>query len=163
GRRAPAEGAGPGRPRLTPRLRGADLRRPGAGRRRPRPGTGRARGPRRPGDPRRRPPAAARRVHADPRAEQAPRARLRDDRSGGPPRGLVRALREGVELEDGPARADRARVLAQDGREAMVEVTLHEGRNRIVRRMFASQGFELTALVRTRIGPVLLGDLAPGR
>ena len=87
----------------------------------------------------------------------------RFDAPGGPPRGLVRALREGVELEDGPARADRARVLAQDGREAMVEVTLHEGRNRIVRRMFSSQGFELTALVRTRIGPVLLGDLAPGR
>jgi 23S rRNA pseudouridine2605 synthase len=87
----------------------------------------------------------------------------RFDAPGGPPRGLVKALREGVELEDGPARADRARVLAQDGREAVVEVTLHEGRNRIVRRMFASQGFELTALVRTRIGPVLLGELAPGR
>ena len=86
----------------------------------------------------------------------------RFDAPGGPPRGLVKALREGVELEDGPARADRARVLAQDGREAVVEVTLHEGRNRIVRRMFASQGFELTALVRTRIGPVLLGELAPG-
>ena len=54
-------------------------------------------------------------------------------------------------------------MLAQDGREAVVEVTLHEGRNRIVRRMFASQGFELTRLVRTRIGPVLLGDLAPGQ
>ena len=40
-------------------------------------------------------------------------------------------------------------------------MTLHEGRNRIVRRMFASRGFELTALIRTRIGPVLLGDLAP--
>ena len=86
----------------------------------------------------------------------------RFDAPGGPPRGLVRTLRDGVELEDGPARADRARVLAQDGREAVVEVTLHEGRNRIVRRMFASQGFELTTLVRTRIGPVLLGDLAPG-
>jgi len=86
----------------------------------------------------------------------------RFDAPGGPPRGLVKALREGVELDDGPARADRARVLAQDGREAIVEVTLHEGRNRIVRRMFSSQGFELTALVRTRIGPVLLGELAPG-
>ncbi|GAA4527569.1 pseudouridine synthase [Brachybacterium paraconglomeratum] len=81
---------------------------------------------------------------------------------GGAPRGLVKALREGVELEDGPARADRARVLAQDGHEAVVEVTLHEGRNRIVRRMFAAQGFELTALIRTRIGPVLLGDLDSG-
>lgn len=53
-------------------------------------------------------------------------------------------------------------MLAQDGREAVVEVTLHEGRNRIVRRMFASQGFELTALMRTRIGPVLLGELPSG-
>lgn len=78
------------------------------------------------------------------------------------PRGLVKQLRDGVELEDGPARADRARLLAHDGREAVVEVTLHEGRNRIVRRMFASQGHELTALVRTRIGPVVLGDLRPG-
>ena len=86
----------------------------------------------------------------------------RFDAPGGPPRGLVRTLRDGVELEDGPARADRARVLAQDGREAVVEVTLHEGRNRIVRRMFASQGFELSALIRTRIVPVLLVDLAPG-
>lgn len=86
----------------------------------------------------------------------------RFDAPGGPPRALVRTLREGVDLEDGPARADKARVLAQDGREAVVEVTLHEGRNRIVRRMFASQGFELTRLVRTRIGPVLLGELAPG-
>lgn len=86
----------------------------------------------------------------------------RFDAPGGPPRGLVKALREGVELEDGPARADKATVLAHDGREAVVEVTLHEGRNRIVRRMFSSQGFELTALVRTRIGPVLLGDLGPG-
>ena len=53
--------------------------------------------------------------------------------------------------------------MAHDGREAVVEITLHEGRNRIVRRMFSSQGFELTALVRTRIGPVLLGDLASGQ
>jgi 23S rRNA pseudouridine2605 synthase len=83
--------------------------------------------------------------------------------TGAFPRGLLKALREGVELEDGPARADRARLVAHDGREAVVEVTLHEGRNRIVRRMFASQGHELTALVRTRIGPILLADLAPGQ
>lgn len=86
----------------------------------------------------------------------------RFDAPGGPPRGLVKTLRDGVELDDGPARADSARVLAQNGREAVVEITLHEGRNRIVRRMFASQGFELTALVRTRIGPVVLGDLDEG-
>ncbi|MFC0674803.1 pseudouridine synthase [Brachybacterium hainanense] len=82
---------------------------------------------------------------------------------GSPPRGLVRTLREGVELEDGPARADAAKLLAHNGREAVVEVTLHEGRNRIVRRMFASQGVELTHLMRTRIGPVILGDLRSGQ
>ncbi|MFC7374413.1 pseudouridine synthase [Brachybacterium sp. GCM10030267] len=97
-----------------------------------------------------------------PRFEVSKTYVCRFEAPGGPPRGLVKALREGIELEDGPARADSARVLAQNGREAVVEVTLHEGRNRIVRRMFASQGFELTALVRTRIGPVLLGDLGPG-
>src|SRR5699024_2795154 len=86
----------------------------------------------------------------------------RFDAPGGPPRGLVKALREGVELEDGPARAGRARVLAQHGRQAGVEVTRHAGRDPVVRRMFSSQGLELTALVRTRIGPVLLGELAPG-
>src|SRR5699024_8015290 len=86
----------------------------------------------------------------------------RFDAPGGPPRGLVKALREGVELEGGPARAERARVLAQNGREAVVEGTLHEARNRLVRRMFSSQGIGLTALVRTRTGPVLLGELAPG-
>lgn len=79
------------------------------------------------------------------------------------PRGVLRTLTEGVDLEDGPARADAARLVAHDGTEAVVEVTLHEGRNRIVRRMFAALGFELTHLVRTRIGPVLLADLGPGR
>jgi 23S rRNA pseudouridine2605 synthase len=87
----------------------------------------------------------------------------RFDLVGAFPRGLLRTLKDGVELEDGMAKADAARLLAHDGREAVVEVTLHEGRNRIVRRMFASQGHELTTLVRTRIGPVLLGDLAPGQ
>ncbi|MGP9693580.1 pseudouridine synthase [Brachybacterium sp. AOP25-B2-12] len=86
----------------------------------------------------------------------------RFDCPGAFPRGLLKDLRDGVELEDGPAAADSARLIAHDGREAVVEVVLHEGRNRIVRRMFASQGHELTALVRTRIGPVQLGDLAPG-
>lgn len=86
----------------------------------------------------------------------------RFDAPGAFPRVLLKTLREGVELEDGPARADRARLIAHDGREAVVEVTLHEGRNRIVRRMFTSQGHELTSLMRTRIGPVLLGDLGAG-
>lgn len=86
----------------------------------------------------------------------------RFDCAGTFPKVLLKMLRSGVDLEDGPAQADQARLLAHDGREAVVEVTLHEGRNRIVRRMFASQGYELTSLVRTRIGPVVLGDLSSG-
>ncbi|MGQ4526580.1 pseudouridine synthase [Dermabacteraceae bacterium P13136] len=79
------------------------------------------------------------------------------------PRGLLKNLRDGVELEDGPAKADAAKLIAHNGHEAVVEVTLHEGRNRIVRRMFASQGYELTRLVRTRIGSVLLGNQPAGK
>lgn len=79
------------------------------------------------------------------------------------PRSILRSLRDGIELEDGPARADRASLVAHDGREAIVELTIHEGRNRIVRRMFSALGYELTHLMRTRIGPVLLGDLPSGQ
>ncbi|MCT1866097.1 rRNA pseudouridine synthase [Dermabacter sp. p3-SID358] len=86
----------------------------------------------------------------------------RFDCPGSFPRSILAKLRSGLELEDGPAKADRASLVAHDGREAIVEVTLHEGRNRIVRRMFSALGYELTSLVRTRIGPVVLADLAPG-
>lgn len=82
--------------------------------------------------------------------------------SGNFPRVILKKLRDGIELEDGPAAADRAHLVAHDGREAVVELTIHEGRNRIVRRMFEALGYEITTLVRTRIGPVLLGDLSAG-
>ncbi len=79
------------------------------------------------------------------------------------PRRMLRQLREGINLEDGPAAADRAALLAHNGAEALVEITIHEGRNRIVRRMFDALGHPLTRLVRTRIGPVLLADLKAGQ
>ena len=72
-------------------------------------------------------------------------------------------LLAGVELEDGPARLDEFRVVDQTPNQALVEVRLHEGRNRIVRRMFDEVGLPVTRLVRTRIGPIRLGDLRPGR
>lgn len=74
-----------------------------------------------------------------------------------------RALLEGVELEDGPARLDEFRVIDQTPKAAIIEVQLHEGRNRIVRRMFDAVDLPVERLVRTRIGPVRLGDLRPGR
>lgn len=74
----------------------------------------------------------------------------------------LRALRKGVELEDGPARADAARVLQKLPDRTLVEIVLHEGRNRIVRRMMEAIDRPVTDLVRTRIGPIHLGQQRPG-
>ena len=79
------------------------------------------------------------------------------------PRNLGRRLRAGVELDDGPAKVDDFRVIDAVGRSALVEVTLHEGRKHIVRRLLAAVGHPVSRLVRTAIGPVRLGDLRPGR
>lgn len=79
------------------------------------------------------------------------------------PRDLGKRLREGVLLEDGLARADAFRMVDAIGRHAMVEVVLHEGRKHIVRRMLAEAGFPVERLVRTKFGPVSLGDQRPGR
>jgi len=83
--------------------------------------------------------------------------------SGPVPRGLGRLLRSGVELEDGPAQVDSFRVVDSAGRNALVELVVHEGRNHIVRRMLAEVGHPVSRLVRTAIGPVKLGDLRAGR
>jgi 23S rRNA pseudouridine2605 synthase len=78
-------------------------------------------------------------------------------------RGLGRQLRDGVELEDGPARVDSFRVVDSVPGKALVEVVLHEGRKHIVRRLFAETGYPVSRLVRTAIGPIKLGDLRAGR
>jgi 23S rRNA pseudouridine2605 synthase len=81
----------------------------------------------------------------------------------GPVAGRVRRqLRDGVDLDDGPARVDAFRVLQQTGDRALVEVVLHEGRKHIVRRLLAAVGHPVNRLARTAIGPVRLGDLRPG-
>ena len=78
-------------------------------------------------------------------------------------RGLSRTLRSGVELDDGPARLDDFVLVDTTPRRALVEVELHEGRNRIVRRMFETAGHPVRRLVRVSIGPIKLGELKPGR
>jgi len=78
------------------------------------------------------------------------------------PAGLGAQLRNGVELEDGPASVDAFRVIQATPSEALVELSLHEGRNRIVRRLLASQGRPVRALVRTVVGPIHLGSQRPG-
>jgi 23S rRNA pseudouridine2605 synthase len=79
------------------------------------------------------------------------------------PRALGRALRAGIELEDGPVRVDEFSVVDSVGSRSSVEVVLHEGRRHVVRRMFDAQGHPVLRLVRTSIGPIRLGDLRPGR
>ncbi len=74
----------------------------------------------------------------------------------------LRRLRDGVELDDGPARVDTCRVLERVGSRAMVEVTLHEGRNRLVRRLLDAVGHPVRRLVRTHLGPLSLGSQPPG-
>jgi 23S rRNA pseudouridine2605 synthase len=82
---------------------------------------------------------------------------------GGPlPKDLGRRLITGIELSDGIASADRFRVVEQAGRRALVEISLHEGRKHIVRRMLAEAGHPVSRLVRTHVGPVTLGSLRPG-
>lgn len=77
--------------------------------------------------------------------------------------GVGAVLRRGVELEDGPAAVDEYRLIDATSRRSLVEVVLHEGRNRIVRRMFDVVGHPVIRLVRTQIGPVRLGELRPGQ
>jgi 23S rRNA pseudouridine2605 synthase len=78
------------------------------------------------------------------------------------PRSVGRALQTGVELDDGPARVDSFRLVDTLGKTAQVEITLHEGRKHIVRRMMEAVGHPVTRLIRTAVGPIRLGDLRPG-
>lgn len=86
----------------------------------------------------------------------------------------IQKLTRGIELEDGHIAADKARLLstsagsaageseAGEG-ESLVELTLHSGRNRIVRRMMAEVGHPVVELVRRQFGPLHLGTLPAGR
>ncbi len=84
------------------------------------------------------------------------------DVAGPVPKDLGRQLITGIELDDGVASADRFRVVERAGSRALVEVTLHEGRKHIVKRMLAAAGHPVSRLVRTQIGPVTLGSLRSG-
>jgi len=77
-------------------------------------------------------------------------------------REATRRLRAGVELEDGPVHVDSFRIVQTQGKQAIVEVVLHEGRKHIVRRLLDEVGHPVARLVRTRIGPVNLGGQRVG-
>jgi 23S rRNA pseudouridine2605 synthase len=82
--------------------------------------------------------------------------------SGPVPRDLGRDLISGIALEDGVASADKFRVVERLGNRALVEITLHEGRKHVVKRMLAAAGHPVSRLVRTQVGPISLGSLRPG-
>ncbi len=78
--------------------------------------------------------------------------------SGVPSRGALRQLREGVDLEDGRTAPAKVSLTHPN----LVRLTIHEGRNRQVRRMCEVVGHPVLRLVRTRIGPLSDRRLAPG-
>jgi 23S rRNA pseudouridine2605 synthase len=75
---------------------------------------------------------------------------------------ILNKLLSGIELDDGPIKADKARLLSASGNHSLVEIELHSGKNRIVRRMFDALGFPVVALVRRQFGPLHLGHLKSG-
>ncbi|MBL7493575.1 rRNA pseudouridine synthase [Frankia sp. AgB1.9] len=75
----------------------------------------------------------------------------------------MRRLHTRVELSDGPVRVDNARIIDQVGSQILLEIVLHEGRNRIVRRMMEEVGHPVVRLLRTEFGAVHLGTLRSGR
>jgi len=77
-------------------------------------------------------------------------------------RRAVAALKSGLELDDGMTAPAEARVLKQSGKTAVVELVIHEGRKRQVRRMFAALGLPVEELHRRRYGPLADKGLAVG-
>jgi pseudouridine synthase len=78
------------------------------------------------------------------------------------PADQVRSLRGGVHLAEGRTGGADVRIVNRGRRKSIVEMTIHEGRNRQVRRMLARLGHPVRELVRTRIGRITLKGLAPG-
>jgi 23S rRNA pseudouridine2605 synthase len=79
------------------------------------------------------------------------------------PRDIGRHLLSGVDLDDGLACVDAFKVVDARPGKALIEIVLHDGRNRVVRRMLEAVGHPVEQLVRTQLGPIRLGDLRTGR
>ncbi len=75
----------------------------------------------------------------------------------------LKVLARGVMLDDHPTSPARVRLIRQETFDAIVMVTIHEGRNRQVRRMFEEVGHKVLMLRRVRFGPLDLGDLKRGQ
>lgn len=82
---------------------------------------------------------------------------------GVPSRQVIAALKEGVNLEDGMARVDSVTVVeGQQGR-SILDITIHDGRNHVLRRMSQEVGLSVERLIRIGMGPIKLGQLTPGK
>ncbi|WP_448260561.1 pseudouridine synthase [Corynebacterium kalidii] len=77
-------------------------------------------------------------------------------------RRLVNQLKNGVDLEDGIARADYVQIIDVWQGKSLIKLEIHEGRKHIVRRMLKEAGFPVQALVRTKVHTVQLGEQKPG-
>ncbi len=78
------------------------------------------------------------------------------------PQGIGAELKAGVELEDGIASVDSFKLVDSTPGHVLIEVILHSGKNRIVRRLFDAVGFPVLRLVRVKVGPIGLGDQRQG-
>jgi 23S rRNA pseudouridine2605 synthase len=78
------------------------------------------------------------------------------------PDGAIAALAAGPTLEDGKMYPPELSNLGRTSRTTTLDLSIHEGRNRIIRRACAAVGLRLVSLHRTRVGPVSLGDLPEG-
>lgn len=74
----------------------------------------------------------------------------------------IKILQTGVPLSDGPTQGSKVEVIAADKNRSILRITIFEGRNRQVRRMFEALGYEVVHLIRIGFGPLHLGDLKVG-
>ncbi|QSB03850.1 pseudouridine synthase [Natronoglycomyces albus] len=74
----------------------------------------------------------------------------------------IKRILHGIELDDGLVKADKFRIIDEAAGQSLIEITLHEGRKHVVRRLMDRAGHPVSRLVRTEIGPIRLQNLKPG-
>ena len=76
--------------------------------------------------------------------------------------GDLKRLKQGVKVDDRPVEVSHAKLLDTTSNSSLIELTIHEGRNRIVRRLLAQLGYPVDSLIRTKFGSVNIGRLKSG-
>jgi 23S rRNA pseudouridine2605 synthase len=78
-------------------------------------------------------------------------------------KGTLQRIKNGVIIEDRVVDVEKIAMLDQSADATLIELTIHEGRNRIIRRLCEEVGHPVIDLARTSIGPIQLGNLKPGQ